>query len=478
MRNLIIFSVVGILTACGGGSTDWEPTSPLPDLIPDPAPDPRLVFPYNDYGSYDIYGLAQLSEDDARQMPVYIDGERLMVGVDQGNQHIGGLPIIVERDETAVHHGYLNDGVGRDTVIDYLESTSGSQVNRYTNPPQIQMIGQTSAEDFDRIIRAVQLLNASLPENAEMNVVAPDPGFSLRHNVNSAGIYFRSGEERSDTIYVEFVPEHDYRRGPGSAAVAWGMPNEYGYIQFNMGANSYPRDREAVILLAHELMHLIGNYGHVDSRFASIMRGTGEIHHHDQNGEAQPISLLYPVDREALHALYGRFDNGDSVSDLGPWASTSLHIAGDGEHVNFGVALRNGYAEPWAYGLEPSTDLASNPALAGTVTWIGMLLGLTPTASAVVGDARIGIDLTTMSGNADFTSLESFPARQSPGAAGTGAQWLDGDLGYTISAIGNTFRETGGDDGRLTGVFTGHQHEGAGGTLERDDLTAAFGASR
>ena len=42
----------------------------------------------------------------------------------------------------------------------------------------------------------------------------------------------------------------------------------------------------------------------------------------------------------------------------------------------------------------------------------------------------------------------------------------------------NAFRETGGDDGLLTGIFTGANHEGAAGTLERDDLTAAFGAAR
>ena len=54
-----------------------------------------------------------------------------------------------------------------------------------------------------------------------------------------------------------------------------------------------------------------------------------------------------------------------------------------------------------------------------------------------------------------------------PGAAGTGTQWLDGDLGYAIAVRGNTFAETGGDDGRLTGIFTGQSHEGAAGTLER-----------
>ena len=106
------------------------------------------------------------------------------------------------------------------------------------------------------------------------------------------------------------------------------------------------------------------------------------------------------------------------------------------------------------------------------------MLGFTPQREAVVGDAEIGVNLGTLRGNADFTELERWSAGVAPGAAGTGRQWLDGDLGYLIAVDGNTFRETGGDAGRLTGIFTGHNHEGAAGTLERADLTAAFGASR
>lgn len=56
--------------------------------------------------------------------------------------------------------------------------------------------------------------------------------------------------------------------------------------------------------------------------------------------------------------------------------------------------------------------------------------------------------------------------------------WSDGDLGYAIAVTGNAFRETGGDAGRLTGSFTGQNHDGATGILERSDLTAAFGAGR
>jgi hypothetical protein len=184
------------------------------------------------------------------------------------------------------------------------------------------------------------------------------------------------------------------------------------------------------------------------------------------------------VDREALRALYGRLDVGDDPTTFGPWEARTWRIDGNGPHANFGVALRNGYAEPWAYGLRPTTTLARNRGLSGSATWNGTLLGFTPSAEAVAGDAAIGVNLGTMTGTADFTALESWAARAVPGAAGTGAQWGDGDLIYTIAVTGNTFRQTGGDTGTLTGIFTGRAHEGAAGTLERSDLTAAFGATR
>ena len=140
------------------------------------------------------------------------------------------------------------------------------------------------------------------------------------------------------------------------------------------------------------------------------------------------------------------------------------------------MALRNGLSEPWAHGHLPATDLADNPALVGTVEWIGTMVGLTPEATAVTGDAQIAVDLSTLVGATVFTDLEEWAG--APGAPGDGTTWGRGDLGYAIAVTGNAFRETGGDAGQLTGIFTGRNHEGAAGTLERDDLTAAFGAGR
>ncbi len=305
----------------------------------------------------------------------------------------------------------------------------------------------------------------------------------MRNTVNRGGRYFTSGEERDNTIHIEFVPAGQFYSNAG--ATAWnnfqGNEIRSSYIQFNKGANAYAdhTDRRSVILLAHEIMHALGLSGldHPDPAFDTILEGTKDIYATVQ-GKRQPLSILYPVDREALRALYGRFANGDSVESLGPWINTSMNILGNGPHAAFGVALRNGYAEPWAYGQIPDNDLDDNRGLNGSAKWEGTILGLTPQAASVAGDASINVNLTTLAGQAYFTSLEQWAAGTAPGDAGSGTQWLDGDLGYSIVVRGNTFRETGGDDGSLTGIFVGRQHEGAAGTLERDDLTAAFGVSR
>ncbi|MCY4497852.1 MAG: hypothetical protein OXC14_11255, partial [Rhodospirillaceae bacterium] len=481
---VVLFPVLTII-GCGGGggntATTMEPptTGPTdPDPPPgQPQPVERLPFPYAPSGQYAIDGLPRLSPADAQHMPIYRDRNRLLVGVDQGSQYVdtftlsdvgspgfsigriqrdlaAALPVVGTRGDVEVRHGRLSDGVGEDVVSAYLSEAVSGVVQRYSVPPRLRIIGPASADDMDRTIRAVQLVNAALPEEARVRVGAPQPGFSLRDRVTGTGSFQGPGEGRGNSIDVEFVPAGDYRRGSNSAAVTWGWPlGRYAYIQFNMGANSYPRDHEAITLLAHEIMHALGVDNHVSSNFASIMVGTGALHHAEQHGVREPLSHLYPVDREALRALYSRLDRGDDPTTFGPWDARTWRIDGNGPHANFGVALRNGYAEPWAYGVRPTTTLASNRGLSGSATWEGSLLGFTPSAEAVAGDAEIGVNLATMRGTADFTELESWAARAAPGAAGTGTQWLDGDLGYTIAVRGNTFRQTGGDAGRLTGIF-------------------------
>ena len=70
------------------------------------------------------------------------------------------------------------------------------------------------------------------------------------------------------------------------------------------------------------------------------------------------------------------------------------------------------------------------------------------------------------------------PWAGAPGLASSGTTWLDGDLNYTVRVEGNTFGRTGGGEGRITGVFSGANHEGMAGTLTRDDLRAGFAGTR
>ena len=107
----------------------------------------------------------------------------------------------------------------------------------------------------------------------------------------------------------------------------------------------------------------------------------------------------------------------------------------------------------------------------------GRLLGLTPSSASVAGSAELNVNLGTMNGALEFDNLQQWHGP--PGPIGTGTMWNDGDLDYRIAVMGNTFKQTGGgDSGIVTGAFLGAQHKGMGGTLKRDDLTAAFGGER
>ena len=484
---------VMLLAGCGGSGSD-APTTTAPPIVERPT-DPRptverLPYPYQPTGTYSRDGLPPLADADAARTPVYWDGERLMVGVDQGSQYVdtftisdvgspgftigriirdlaAALPVATERGDTEVRYGRLSDGVGEQVVAAYLDEARGSFATalRWEGVPEVRLVGAPRARDRQLLVAAVQLVNAALPAGSKLSVGT-------------------STATRSDAIDVEFVDCYGARHtcGGGSAAATTFTRIRNGervadaHVYFCRETNSYGREHEAVTLLAHELLHALGFDEHVSSQFASINVGTGALHHARQHGVNKPMSLLYPVDRKALRALYGRLDVGDDPTAFGPWGATTLRVEGVGPHATFGVALRNGYAEPWAYGRAPAGTLSANPALSGEVVWTGALLGLTPAGAAVADEAHIGVDLGTLIGAASFAGLESWTG--APGEPGTGATWGDGDLGYSLVIRGNTLRETGGDAGVLTGVFVGAAHEGAAGTLERDDLTAAFGVER
>ena len=198
-----------------------------------------------------------------------------------------------------------------------------------------------------------------------------------------------------------------------------------------------------------------------------------------------PGPVLFPIDRDVLAASHtvirpvGTRD--EAVMDLGAWTETSTHLFAEiesaGGNARFGARTRNGFTQPWLEAPAPPTALEDNPALTGTATWRGHLLGLSETTDAVAGNAALELSLDTLTGTLAFTELEYWAGTQ-PQAAGTGSPWGPETLGYQIAAAANRFVHTGGDDGTVTGVFAGTSHEIMGGTLERADLTASFAGTR
>ena len=228
-------------------------------------------------------------------------------------------------------------------------------------------------------------------------------------------------------------------------------------------------------VLAHEILHALGFLEHIEPHEYRSVMNTDYVNF--------PLVTLPGIDRDVLYALYTRFfhESGRKQyhpNDLGPWTDVSFHLRGDMDDVSFGASSRNGLIQPWAFGLSPETQLADNRALTGSVSWTGRLLGFTANSESLAGKADLSVNIGTLRGNIDFTNLEYWGVNTAPGAIGSGTRWNDGDLRYGVIVRGNSFVQSGGDAGEVTGVFFGAEHQAMGGVVERPDLSAGFAGKR
>ena len=456
------------LAACGGGGggSGGSATPPLVER-PDPSPTLPLQRPR-----------------DAGNAPIVQVGRNLHIGPDVAPSHLP-VRLSAAHDDIVISYGQVRDGIGAEQLIGYLEHDitrrvyhSSGLIPRIESGPLTVRIAQSTTEAMrDEAIRAVQLINAALPRDWQMHVS------------NTQGIPGTPPPTDSD-ILIQFLPRDEWPEGvgtPNAIGVA-ARHNTLGWVdgQYQILTRSVHvivdhtrvTGRDRMETLVHEIIHALGRDHPDRDLFPHTIMNT--------TAESRDNHILYPLDREALHAWYGRLRTGSTVAsladDLGPWSDTSTHLLGefsaDGQDVSFGVALRNALAQPWATGPAPLTNLADNAALSGSASWSGRLLGFTPNAESVAGAAELAIALDSLDGDLEFSELEYWSAGEAPGAAGSGTLWNDGDLSYDVEVRGNTFTRTAGDDGIITGAFLGTEHQAMGGTLQRNDLSAAFGGSR
>ena len=351
----------------------------------------------------------------------------------------------------------------------------------FLNQPVLRLAAGTSVEHTVYALHAAALINSTLPQNKRI-LIGPEALPLTSVDLIPYGQIFIDFAAKWDWIPSSeapavLVPSYVYEWEPVSqrweirhmrAGHAWIDPD------------AFHTQAEFVRVLVRVMLHALGLRGHslVDQFPESILR--------NERSTFLPTDNHVPeIDADGLLAIYTRLAPGTkpeflTANSLAPWENESLRMHGEldsPEGAAFGVAFRNGLARPWAFGPEPSSAISESQGLSGSATWVGALLGFTPEGSSVAGRAEISADLELLTGRADFTELQEWSSPEWQDA-GNWSMWGDGDLGYTIAVGGNIIRETGGDEGILTGSFVGRQHEGAVGTLERRDLSAAFGGSR
>ena len=392
------------------------------------------------------------------------------------------LPMESERPEPETSLAQAEAGEPVSRVTDFLLdfATRSTRLGRFATSPVVRIVEGTGERERALTIYAVALINRVLPYDQHLTF-GPDapPGVAGQWRESLPGV--PDGE-----IFVEFTPGKTNAADPNSGAVAHlSSESEYNtdrerweYKEIRAAGVEVVReyfrdwnDRVAMRVLLHEFGHVLGLEGHPDrERFSPTVMNSIDL---------EIDGALPSIDTAALQALYTRlgevtFPEDLSAASLGPWARDTLHITGALGDVAFGVSHRNGISVPWTEGIEPSSALADNDRLSGTVTWTGSLLGFTSEEQGVTGEAAISVNLATLTGRADFIGLEQWPEADQE----TGNQWNTGSLGYTIAVGENYLRSTGGDDGIVHGAFYGRGHEGVAGSVERPDLTAAFGAVR
>ncbi len=413
------------------------------------------------------------------------------------------------RNGVALSRGAVRGGPGAGDVVRYLRTAASHNLSAGrvtglatypgTSVPTVILVSGKETRDWDtrfgRLTKdAVRVLNAALPFERQIRT---SPHLTPERS-GGATLGRVSGE-----IWVQFIPKTHpiypggadpaelgrsrvfYRVRDGTAEVSdYGA--SYSTVIVDSERAASLTDPEVVHVLVHEMLHAVGFVSHTDSRdFDSTLSDAGFV------PGTQPRGLIHPIDRDGLLAAYGRLKPGTlpediSAESLGPWTDTSFHLRGDlgigAGGIAFGVAFRNGLAQPWAFGPKPESALGRNPALSGSATWNGALLGITPSGRGVEGDSSLRLDMESLSGQLAFTGMRH----------DGGDTWGDGELHYAVRASDNGFRRadaefvragpgyewSGKDLGTLTGVFFGARHEGMGGVLERHDLSAAFGGKR
>ena len=459
---LVCAAAAPILVGCGGGTGGVMPVAMTPDAQHDYAPPARARHSYAPYATgshrYSWHG-----SDDVRE--IYIGGDL---------EPTETLRHVWSENGIQYYMGASRDGVGVDRLQNYADDVDGTLMPFDVQPSlyyDADLLDDENRAILFALFDSVYILNDALPPEFQITI---------------------DGATESDEVYlgeilVNLATPGEIASICGAGAVAcadsWYSGNYRTkaviYIPDDFDTSEYTYPRTTIV---HEFLHALGINGHVDStEFPDSLMGTA--------GEYIPNFgyILTKIDREILQILY-MGQRSDLYNDWGEWTDTSFHLLGRTEdgHLNFGVALFNGLPQPWVRGTEPNTNLADNPLLSGTATWMGNLIGFSG-PSPIGGDAELQVGLATLldpdnEQDLRFRDIYFLNRFEDSDFSDTSARWFDTrNIDYKVNVHGNGFRnvtDDGYEEGFVTGAFLGPQHEHMGGTVKRTDMVAAFGGTR
>ena len=401
----------------------------------------------------------------------------------------------------------FEDSENADRVVEYLKySDFGSGISTFNAPVTVRLTKGATAAMRHNVKTIVDELNQVLPEDRRLTIGSdvdrlsdPKYPYDLDSGCSRACPLLVADNELVVAHVDSLLQEEGYygrafydRNSDGSRRAA--------YLSIDNGDNT-GSSRGFTNLISHEMLHALGLDAHVPpSIFPDALLSQGGENVTTEGVSERLISgpnwtygvfcdgvkctpyfpTIPAIEGEAIWALYNRFATTGhvradeiSIDSLGYWEDSAYRLFGlvetTGGRVGFGVDYRrpSGWVRPWFAGISNFAWLGGF----GTAVWNGAVLGVTPALDPVVGKTRLSVDMDTQTGNLEFDNMKT--------DNGSGAVvWGNGELSYTIGVHVDGLYKTGGADGDLRGVFLGPNHEGVGGTLRRDDLVAAFGASR
>ena len=200
-------------------------------------------------------------------------------------------------------------------------------------------------------------------------------------------------------------------------------------------------------VFVHEMIHAMGLLGHVPSgRY-----GPDEL----MDNRAR---LIRSVKEHHYLSLVHHYD----PNYLGGWNGDYEFLRGDTGDVGYEVWLMNDALAWPIYGFGDRDWTQAHPReLGGSASWRGGLVGYTSGQRFVEGTSALDYDFGADRLSANFT-------------------WDGGGVAnyrrVETGALGTFYAEDA--RGAMHGLFLGDDHEYASGSLDRTDITAAFGAER